>query len=128
MNIFRWLLCHLLSIILLISFAFAFYFWDDLKRDFTGQADGVSQAPLNELKQSSVEPIADTVEAEKIQEKSIPAEPVTSVVVKSQPVQQPQPEPQSQPQLQQSDPWQDVLEGVNKPVADMANPTTESTI
>ena len=45
MKMFRWLLCHLLAITLLVSFILVFSFRDVLKEDLAAPPKNLSQSP-----------------------------------------------------------------------------------
>ena len=116
MKITRWLLCHLLSIILLISFILIFSFRHELKSDFSRLTGGVTQAEVNEFKKLDIESDAGAVVTEKKQEKSLPEEPASVVEV----------ERRARPlQKKVDDPWSGVLDGTNKQEGNVAKPVTD---
>ncbi len=116
MNTPRWLSCHLLLIILLISLVLIFSFRDNLKSDFSRLAGEVTQpeinAEINESKKSGTEAAV----AEKKYERSVPEEPAAVIEVENR---------AAQPQQKIDDPWSDVLDGENKQTGDSARPTTD---
>jgi|GEM_PF-4737965 len=116
MKISRWLLCHLLSIILLISFILIFTFRDELKSDFSRLTGGDTQAEVNEFKKLDVEPDAGAVVKEKRQETILPEEPASAIKVESRATPLPK---------KVDDPWGAVLDGVNKQEGDVAKPTAD---
>lgn len=115
MNIARWLLCHLLSIILLLSFVLIFSFRDELKSDFSSLVGEVTQAEINELKKldtgSVVTDKNNKKKHEEKNEKTIPADPAKVTRVESR---------AAAPQQRVDDPWRNVLDGVNKQAMDSA--------
>ena len=116
MKITRWLLCHLLSITLLISFVLIFSFREELKSDFSRLTGGVTQAEVNELEKLDIRSDVETIVTEKKQERSLPAEPATVIEVESQ---------VAQPQQKAGDPWSAVLDGANKQAGNKARPAAD---
>ncbi len=83
MNILRWLLCHLLSIILLISLVLIYSFRTELKDDFSSLLGSVAETETNEIKKSDVAPVA----SDKEYEKSVSAKSTAEAKVESRPAQ-----------------------------------------
>ncbi|NOY17046.1 MAG: hypothetical protein GXP23_08955 [Gammaproteobacteria bacterium] len=113
MNILRWLLCHLLSIILLISLVLIYSFRAELKDDFSSLLGSVAETETNEIKKSDVAPVA----SDKEYEKSVSAKSTAEAKVESRP---------AQAQKKIDDPWGAVLDGDEKQRDDTVRPTADT--